>query len=246
MRENAAEPSPPSVVRLGNGGSRVVVPEDWANEARAVLFAARVSEQPFARLGGFNAGALNPLFGLPIRHLQSIAFSEDVKAPWVEHDIEVQGAMVGVYDSLRRQPVPTLILKLAKPMAHVALLAQLWAWRRRWKLHLQTRDDRLLGVIETPEPPGFGFEIALPDEDSVLVANAMLKGGLAPGNLALPRTYEFFSAINEGFVIPETMNVHENSVIYGFGGVSVIEPKDSSAGGETRFVTAKQMAVMLG
>lgn len=246
MSKKIAESSLPGFVRMGKGDSRVVVPEDWADEARAVLFAARVSEQPFVRLKSFDTSTLNPLFSLPIRHVQNIAFSEDVKAPWLESDVDVQGTMVGVYSSRRQHAVPTLVLKLAKPMMHVALLAQLWAWRRRWKLHLQPHNNRLSGFIEAPGASGFGFEIDLPDEDAVLVANSMVKGALAPGLLALPNTYEFFSAIQVGSAIPDGVNVLENSLFFGFSGLSAIEPKEISAGGETRLVSAKEMAALLG
>lgn len=231
-------------VRLGSESVSAWVPREWEAEARAVLFAARINPKPFVRLPSFNTGALNPFFGLDPSSVRAIATAENAVAPWLREDVDVNATLCGVFDAVSGRAIPTLVLKLSQPMHHVALVAQIWALRQ-WTFKLQPAETYLHGSIESREGQVFGFKVSLPNQDSALVAQAMVEGDLAPGILALPRTYSFFETLTDGSTIPPDVRVLDESVWYGFARSRQVIPQEKMSIKPTVALTGIDLATAL-
>ena len=231
-------------VRLGSDTVSAWVPRDWEAEARAVLFAARVSPKPFARLPSFNTGALNPFFGLDLPTVRAIATAENAVAPWLREDVDVNATLCGVSDSASGRAIPTLVLKLSQPMHHVALVAQIWALRQ-WSFRLQPAETFLNGSIESQGETVFSFKVSLPDEDSAMVGQAMVEGDLAPGIVALPGTHSLFEMLTDGATIPRDVKVLAESIWYMFARSRRVVPQHQVKIRPTIVLTGNDLAKAL-
>ena len=232
-----------SHMRFKAGDISAWVPNDWEAEARAVLFATmRDKASPFEAMPTFNTGVLNPFFGISSHDVRTLARVNPSAAPWRCEDVTVNGTLCGLVGDRGQRVIPTLVLKCAQPMIHLAFVAWLRSLKD-WTFVLEVGARRLRGEISTKGTVEFPFDVAVPDDDdSRLVANAFGSDTRRPlGLLALPTDFEFFDSLQDGIPIGSGIHVPSRCISYECGSMKRVVPLASSEAGQLVAATRERL-----